>query len=89
MGLSNDELVSRVEAELSQLATKRLNLLARQAELSTQVQSVTTWIKSKDSELYELISESERKSSELIYVTVKTYLNENAIAASDLKNIVR
>ncbi|MFW2037293.1 AAA family ATPase [Acinetobacter ursingii] len=84
-GLSNDELVSRVEAELSQLATKRLNLLARQAELSTQVQSVTTWIKSKDSELYELISESERKSSELVYVTVKTYLNENAIAASDLK----
>lgn len=84
-GLTNDELVSRVEAELSQLATKRLNLLARQAELSTQVQSVTTWIKSKDSELYELISESERKSSELIYVTVKTYLNENAIAASDLK----
>lgn len=84
-GLSNNELVSRVEAELSQLATKRLNLLARQAELSTQVQSVTTWIKSKDSELYALISESERKSSELIYVTVKTYLNENAIAASDLK----
>lgn len=85
LGLSNDELVSRVEAELSQLATKRLNLLARQAELSTQVQSVTTWINSKDSELYALTSESERKSSEYVYVRVKTYLNENAIAASDLK----
>lgn len=84
-GLSNDELVSRVEAELSQLATKRINLLEHQAELSNQVQSVTTWIKSKDSELYVLISESERKSSEHFYVTVKTYLNENAIAASDLK----
>lgn len=84
-GLSNDELVSRVETELSQLATKRLNLLSRQAELSNQVQSVTTWIKSKDSELYALISESERKSSEHVYVTVKTYLNDNAIAASDLK----
>lgn len=84
-GLSNDELVSRVEVELSQLATKRINLLERQAELSNQVQSVTTWIKSKDSELYALISESERKSSEHFYVTVKTYLNENAISASDLK----
>ncbi|MEG2558910.1 MAG: hypothetical protein RSA22_04590 [Acinetobacter sp.] len=84
-GLSNDELVSRVEAELSQLATKRLNLLERQAELSTQVQSVTTRIKFKDSELYALIFESERKSCEHVYVTVKTYLNENAIAAFDLK----
>ena len=83
--LSNDELVSRVEAELSQLATKRLNLLERQAELSTQVQSVTTWIKFKDSELYALIFESESKSCEHVYVTVKTYLNENAIAAFDLK----
>ncbi|RKG40797.1 MULTISPECIES: AAA family ATPase [Acinetobacter] len=84
-GLSNDELVSRVETELSQLATKRFNLLERQAELSNQVQSVTTWIKSKDSELCALISESERKSSEHVYVTIKTYLNENAIAASELK----
>lgn len=84
-GLSNDELVSRVETELSQLATKRFNLLERQAELSNQVQSVTTWIKSKDSELYALISESDRKSSEHVYVTVKTYLNENAIAASEIK----
>ncbi|UYF81084.1 AAA family ATPase [Acinetobacter ursingii] len=84
-GLSNDELVSRVETELRQLTTKRFNLLERQAELSNQVQSVTTWIKSKDSELYALISESERKSIEYVYVTVKTYLNENAIAASELK----
>lgn len=84
-GLSNDELVYRVEAELSQLATKRLNLLERQAELSTQIQSVTTWIKSKDSELYALIFESERKSCEHVYITVKTYLNENAIATFDLK----
>jgi exonuclease SbcC len=64
-GLSNDELVSRVEAELRQLTTKRFNLLERQAELSNQVQSVTTWIKSKDSELYALISESERKVSNM------------------------
>lgn len=84
-GLSNDELVSRVEAELSQLATKRFNLLERQTELSNQVQSVTTWIKTKDSELHALISESERKSSEHVFVTVKTYLIENAIDASELK----
>lgn len=84
-GLSNDELVLRVEAELSQLATKRLNLLARQAELSTQIQSVTEWNRSKDSELNSLIAERERKSSEYVYVTVTTYLIENAITTSDLK----
>ena len=53
--------------------------------MSTQIQSVTTWIKSKDSELYALIFESERKSCEHVYITVKTYLNENAIATFDLK----
>lgn len=84
-GLSNEELVSRAEAELSQLAIKRGNLHAGQAEFAAQIQSVAESIKAKDFELHTLISEIASKSSEHAYVTVLAYLNENAITASDLK----
>jgi len=84
-GLSNDELMSRVKAERSQLSMKRVNLIAQQAEFAAQIQLVTESIKAKDLELHTLISEITSKSSEHAYVAVLAYLNENAIVASDLK----
>lgn len=84
-GLSNEELVSRVDAELSQLSTMRMNLIARGAEISAQIQLISDSLKSKESELHKLISEAERIRSEHAYVTVFKYLRENAITSSDLK----
>tara|TARA_R110002167_G_scaffold366449_2_gene597493 strand:+ start:39409 stop:42432 length:3024 start_codon:yes stop_codon:yes gene_type:complete len=84
-GLSNDELVSRVEAELSQLSMKRSSLVVRHEEITAQIELITESIKSKNSKLHILISEKENKSSEYVYVTVNNYLHENAIASSDLK----
>lgn len=84
-GLSSEELVSRVEAELTQLSMKRSNLIARQAEFADQVQLVTESIRTRNFELHALVSEMASKSSERDYATVLAYLSENAIAASDLK----
>tara|TARA_R110001583_G_scaffold74100_7_gene205523 strand:+ start:33203 stop:36334 length:3132 start_codon:yes stop_codon:yes gene_type:complete len=84
-GLSNDELVYRVEAELRQLSKKRLSLSSRQEEIAAQIEHIIESIKSKGSELHTLISEKESKSSEHTYVTDNAYLYENAIASSGLK----
>lgn len=84
-GLSNDELLSRVEAEHSQLSLKCLNLRSQQADIAAQIEKITESIKSKDFELHTLISEKESISSEHVYVTVKTYLYDNAINSSELK----
>ncbi|MUK50090.1 AAA family ATPase [Aliivibrio fischeri] len=83
-GLSNQELVTRVEAELNQLSMKRPNLIQRIDKLVTQIQSVNESLKMKRVELDALDSEMETKNSAHVYVTVLAYLNENAIAAQEL-----
>ncbi|WP_283392091.1 AAA family ATPase [Photobacterium phosphoreum] len=84
-GLSNDELVSRVEAELSQLYIMQANIIKQQESLTTQIQSVTELINDKDSKLKALGFEMNSKINDYAYVSVMEYLNANAIVASDIK----
>lgn len=84
-GLSHDELLSRVEAELKELSIKRSSLIKQQVDFAAQIAFVTEFVKTKDSELKTLFAEMERISTENSYVTVVAYLDENSIAAPDLK----
>ncbi|PSL16659.1 exonuclease SbcC [Marinobacterium halophilum] len=83
-GLSSQELVTRVEAELSQLSLKRPNLIQQQANLTSQIQVATESLTAKRVEYGALESEMETKSSAHVYVTVLTYLNENSISSQDI-----
>lgn len=83
-GLSNQELITRVEAELNQLSMKRPNLTQQIEKLVTQIQSANESLKKKLVELAALESEMENKSSSHAYVTVLAYLNENAIATQEI-----
>ncbi|MCG3845745.1 AAA family ATPase [Photobacterium damselae] len=83
-GLSSQELVTRVEAELNQLSMKRPNLIQQIGELVTQIQLANESLKKKHVELGVLESEMENKSSAHAYVTVLAYLNENAIATQEI-----
>ncbi|HIF9147774.1 TPA: AAA family ATPase [Photobacterium damselae] len=84
-GLSNQELVTRVEAELYQLSVKRPNLIQHQENLTAQIQVANESLKAKRVEYSTLESEMETKSSSHIYVSVLAYLNANAIAAQDIE----
>ncbi|MBS9977791.1 AAA family ATPase [Vibrio alginolyticus] len=83
-GLSNQELVTRVEAELYQLSVKRPNLTQQQENLTAQIQVANESLKAKRVEYSKLESEMETKSSAHVYVSVLAYLNENAIAAQEI-----
>ncbi|MFU1525311.1 AAA family ATPase [Aeromonas hydrophila] len=84
-GLSNDDLVSRVTAELSQLSMKRSSLVTRLTEITSQFEIIDKSIKYNESESHILTSEIDVKRNEYVYVMVNAYLYENAIASSDLK----
>ncbi|CAI0838066.1 ATPase involved in DNA repair [Serratia proteamaculans] len=84
-GLSNDELISRAKAEISQLSIKRLSLIKQQTEFATQIDLLNESNKAKDSELHALLSETTSKSNEHAYILIHKYLYENAITSSDLE----
>lgn len=83
-GLSKKELLTRAEAELSQLSEERLSLIKQQKILATKIQETTESLKSKRIKLSQLESEMATKSSDHIYVSVLAYLNENSIAIQDV-----
>ncbi len=84
-GLSKQELLTRVEAELGQLSEQKLNLIKQQNELTAKIQETTESLKSKRVELTQLESELMTKNSDQTYVSVLAYLNENSIAVQDVK----
>ncbi|EJL6845211.1 AAA family ATPase, partial [Vibrio cholerae] len=83
-GLSNQELVTRVEAELYQLSVKRSNLTQQQENLTAQIQVVVESLKANSVKYSTLESEMETKSRSHVYVSVLAYLNENAITAQEI-----
>ena len=83
-GLSKQELLTRAEAELSQLSGERLSLIKQQKVLATKIQETTESLKSKRIKLSQLESEMATKSSDHIYVSLLAYLNENSIAIQDV-----
>lgn len=85
-GLSSQELVTRVEAELNQLSVKRPSLTQQQESLTIQIQVVNDSLRAKRVELSALESEMSTKKSADVYISVLTYLNENAVAAQDINN---
>ncbi|MFT6030347.1 MAG: exonuclease SbcC [Oleiphilaceae bacterium] len=85
-GLSKQELLTRTEAELSQLFEKRLSLINQQKDLAAKIQETTESLKSKSVKQSQLESEMTSKSSDHVYVLVLAYLNENSIAVQDIKS---
>ena len=85
-GLSKQELLTRVGAELSQLFEKRLSLINQQKDLAAKIQETTESLKSKSVKQSQLESEITSKSSDHLYVSVLAYLNENSIAVQDIKS---
>ena len=85
-GLSKQELLTRAEAELSQLSEKRLSLIEQQKDLAEKIQETTEPLKSKSVKQSQLESEMTTKSSDHVYVSVLAYLNENSIAVQDIKS---
>lgn len=85
-GLSKQELLTRTEAELSQLFEKRLSLINQQNDLAAKIQETTQSLKSKSVKQSQLESEMTSKSSDHLYVSVLAYLNENSIAVQDIKS---
>lgn len=83
-GLSKQELLARTEAELNQLYENRLGLTKQQETLVSQSKEATESLNSKRVELSQLESEIATKTSEHIYVSVLSYLSENAIATQDI-----
>ncbi|MCR9423272.1 AAA family ATPase [Vibrio sp. RM-69-4] len=83
-GLSHQELVTRVEAEIYQLSVKRPNLTQQQDNLNAQIQVAIESLKAKRVENSMLESELETKSRAHVYVSVLAYLNENAIAPQEI-----
>ncbi|EII3115738.1 AAA family ATPase [Vibrio parahaemolyticus] len=83
-GLSKQELLTRAEAELYQLSVKRLDLIKQQEDLVAKIHKTTESLKSKRVEQSMLESQIETKSSDHVYVSVTTYLNENSIAAQEI-----
>ena len=84
--LSSHELVTRIEAELTQLSVKRPNLTQQQENLVAQIQVVNDSLKAKRIEFSTLQSEMNAKKSADVYISVITYLNENAVGAQDINN---
>jgi exonuclease SbcC len=82
--LSHQELITRVEAELTQLAMKRPNLTQQQENLAEQTQIATESLKTNGVEYSRLESEMETKSRAHVYVSVLAYLNENAIPPQEI-----
>ena len=85
-GLSKQELLTRTEAELSQLFEKRLSLINQQSVLAAKIQETTESLKSKSVKQSQLESEITSKSSDHVYVSVLAYLNENSIAVQNIKS---
>ncbi|WP_426370280.1 AAA family ATPase [Pseudocolwellia sp. HL-MZ7] len=85
-GLSKQELLTRTEAELSQLFEKRLSLINQQNDLVAKIQGTTKSLESKSVKQSQLVSEMTSKSSDHVYVSVLAYLNENSIAVQDIKS---
>jgi exonuclease SbcC len=85
-GLSKQDLLTRTDAELSQLLEKRLNLINQQNDLTAKIQETTKSLKSKSVKQSQLESEMTSKSSDHVYVSVLAYLNENSIAVQDIKS---
>lgn len=85
-GLSKQDLLTRTDAELSQLLEKRLNLINQQNDLTAKIQETIASLKSKSVKQSQLESEMTSKSSDHVYVSVLAYLNENSIAVKDIKS---
>lgn len=85
-GLSKQDLLTRTDAELSQLLEKRLNLINQQNDLGTKIKETTESLKSNSVKQCQLESEMTSKSSDHVYVSVLAYLNENSIAVQDIKS---
>lgn len=84
-GLSKQDLLTRSEAELSELSETRLSLIKQQKNLAAKIQETTASLKSKAVKQSQLESEMATKSSDHVYVSVLEYLNENSIAVQDIK----
>lgn len=84
-GLSKQDLLIRTDAELNKLLEKRLNLINQQNDLAIKIEETTESLKSKSVKQSQLESEMTSKSSDHVYVSVLTYLNENSIAVQDIK----
>lgn len=85
-GLSKQDLLTRTDAELSQLLEKRLNLINQQNDLTAKIQETTKSLKSKSVKQSQLESEMTSKNSDHVYISVLAYLNENSIAVQDIKS---
>ncbi|TFH89718.1 AAA family ATPase [Vibrio ouci] len=83
-GLSNQELVTRVEGELNQLSMKRPNLTRQIDKLVMQIQSANESLKTKRVEFDVLELEMKTKNSAHAYLAVLAYLNENAISTQEI-----
>lgn len=82
-GLSKQELLTRVSAELNQLSLKRINLVQQQENMVLKIDLANESLKNKRVELSVLSSEIEANSNSSIYISVLNYINENSIPAHD------
>lgn len=85
-GLSKQDLLTRIEFELNQLFEKRLSLVDQQNILVAKIQETTESHRSKSVKQSQLESEMTSKSSDHVYKSVLSYLNENSIAVQDIKS---
>jgi exonuclease SbcC len=85
-GLPKQELLTRVESELSQLSGNKLSLIKQQEHLTAKKQATAESLKTKHIELSQLESEMVTKSSDHVYVSVLNYLNENSVTVLNMKS---
>ncbi|MEZ9103430.1 AAA family ATPase [Vibrio cyclitrophicus] len=82
--LSKHDLIANAKAELKQLDESRQSLIKQQEGLTLQSKEATESLKSKRIKQSELESEISSKTNEHIYVSVLSYLSENAVSTPDI-----
>ncbi|WP_238485813.1 AAA family ATPase [Rahnella perminowiae] len=84
-GLAKEELISRAEAEINELAGKINELLVNKADLSKKIDAKKVLIDQLDSSLKILNLQIQEKSAGAIFQKVNVYLKEHGLLSNELK----
>lgn len=82
--LSQDELITRAQGEITQLSLQRSGLLSRQADLSGAIAQLNHSISRIDANLEALTTEASSLRSQASYLLVSQYLSKTGVSSEKL-----